>query len=70
MSPVPGQSQHSFLHYLSDYMVEQFFPAAHYLLGVDVRETAGVIKVIYELSKCVMKIRREDFVECGLCSWV
>lgn len=70
MSPMPGKSQHSFLHYHSDYMVEQFFPAVHCLLGGEVRKTVGSIKVIYELSKHVVKIKREDIVDCGLCDWV
>lgn len=51
-------------------MVEQFFPAVFCLLGVEVRKTVGLIKVIYDLSKCVMKIWREDIVDCGLCGCV
>jgi hypothetical protein len=48
-------------------MVEQFFPAVLCLLGIEVRKTVGLIKVIYKLSKCAMKIRREDNVDYGLC---
>lgn len=62
MSPMPGKSQCSFPHYHSDYMAEQFFPTVFCLLGVEVRKTVGLIKVIYELSKWVMKIWREDIV--------
>lgn len=70
MPPVPGKSQCAFLHYQSDYMVEQFFPAVLCLLGVEVRKTVGLIKVIYKRSKCAMKIRRKDIVVCGLYGWV
>lgn len=70
MPPMPGKSQYSFPHYHSDYMVEQFFPTVFCLLGVEVRKTVGLIKVIYELSKWVMKIWREDIVDWGLFGWV